>query len=151
MAHLLMATTDEKRFAGLAAGIAPLGGTIDWVASGQAVLEAVTGTPVDLVVADEDLGDMKGLELIKRLVAVNPLINCALVSSLTENAYHEASEGLGILMQLPVEPGQKHADMLLEQLQQLRWEQRPLVGRHHGDLGQVPLVFVPETTGHGDG
>lgn len=116
MAHLLMATTDERRFAGLAAGIAPLGETIDWVASGREVLETVAGTPVDLVVADEDLGDMKGLDLIRRLVAVNPLINCALVSSLTENAYHEASEGLGILMQLPPEPQEADADQLMNRL-----------------------------------
>ena len=47
------------------------------------------------------------------------MINCAAVSSLTSEDFHEAGEGLGILMQLPVEPGQEYADMLLEQLKSI--------------------------------
>ena len=73
----------------------------------------------DLVVADENLGDMTGLEFIRAIVSKRPMVNCAAISSLTPEDFHEAGEGLGILMQLPVSPGQKHAEMLLEQLKSI--------------------------------
>ena len=34
--------------------------------------------------------------------------------------FHEASEGLGILMQLPVDPGKKEADQLLDHLKRIK-------------------------------
>jgi two-component SAPR family response regulator len=40
----------------------------------------LSGTPLDLVVVDEKLGDMTGIEFIETLVSVNPMINCAAVS-----------------------------------------------------------------------
>jgi hypothetical protein len=67
----------------------------------------------------QSAGDITGLEFIRAIAAKRPMINCAAVSSLTSEDFHEASEGLGILMQLPVEPGRKHADMLLEQLKSI--------------------------------
>ena len=73
----------------------------------------------DLVVADENLGDMTGLELIRAIVAKRPMVNSAAISSLTTEDFHEAGEGLGILMQLPVNPGQEHAAMLLGQLKSI--------------------------------
>jgi two-component SAPR family response regulator len=82
-------------------------------------LERIGKTAVDLVVADETLGDMTGLDLIKRLVAINPLINCAAVSSLSKEAYHEASEGLGILMQLPPKPAGADGQRLMAHLNQI--------------------------------
>ena len=73
----------------------------------------------DLVVADEKLGDMTGLEFIRGVVAKNPMVNCAAVSSLMPEDFHEASEGLGILMQLPVRPGQEYAEKLLAHLKSI--------------------------------
>ncbi|MFZ0450877.1 MAG: response regulator [Desulfatiglandaceae bacterium] len=69
---------------------------------GAEALDAIGKNAVTLVIADEDLGDMTGLEFSRRLVAANPLVYCALVSSLPAEAFHEASEGLGVLAQLPV-------------------------------------------------
>ena len=48
------------------------------------------------------------------------MINCAVVSTLSSADFHEASEGLGILMQLPAEPGKKEADQLLEHLKKIQ-------------------------------
>ena len=56
---------------------------------------------------------MPGLEFIEKVISRNPMMNCAVVSSLSPVDYHKASEGLGILMQLPVKPGQKEAEMLI--------------------------------------
>ena len=117
--HVILATGDKSRLAAIARGIEPSGAAIDWATSGQAVLETIVTNPVDLVVADEDLGDTPGLALVKQLVRTNPLINCALVSSLPAEEYHEASEGLGILMQLPPEPSKADGQQLMARMNQI--------------------------------
>ena len=62
---------------------------------------------------------MTGLEFIKTVIAIKPMINCAAVSSFLPDDFHEVSEGLGILMQLPVNPGHKYAGKLLERLNKI--------------------------------
>jgi CheY-like chemotaxis protein len=88
--------------------------------SGHKALYAISGKVFDLLVADENLGDMTGLELIKSVIASQPMLNCAAVSSLLPGDFHEASEGLGILMRLPVEPGKQEAEQLLEHLKKIQ-------------------------------
>ena len=119
MTQLLFVTTDKTNFADLSVIIETQGGTISWATSGSQALERIGKTAVDLVLADETLNDMTGLDLIKRLVAVNPMINCAAVSSLSREAYHEASEGLGILMQLPPKPTRADGQRLMAHLNQI--------------------------------
>lgn len=119
MTQLLFVTTDKTNFADLSVIIETQGGTISWATSGSQALERIGKTAVDLVLADETLNDMTGLDLIKRLVAVNPMINCAAVSSLSKEAYHEASEGLGILMQLPPKPVRADGQRLMAHLNQI--------------------------------
>ena len=73
----------------------------------------------DLVVADEGLGDMTALEFAENLTRLNPMINCAVVSSLPPAEFHEASEGLGILFQLPPRPGADAAGEMLRRLKEV--------------------------------
>ncbi len=84
--------------------------------SGGDALAGLLERSVDLVVAAERLDDMSGLEFAKKLVAQDPMVNCALVSSLNEEDFHEASEGLGILVKLPPDPGETEAVDLLKKL-----------------------------------
>jgi len=87
--------------------------------SGNKGLSMVKERDFHLVIADENLNDMTGLEFAKKLVSVNPLINQAIASRLSHDEFHEASEGLGILMALPPEPGEIHVNHLLEYLQNI--------------------------------
>ena len=119
MTRLLFVTPDRSAFADLSSEIKKQGGTVHWAASGDQALKTIGEQTVDLVVTNERLGDMTGLELIRRLVAVNPMINSAAVSSLSKEAYHEASEGLGILMQLPSKPGRADGQRLMAHLNQI--------------------------------
>lgn len=119
MTRLLFVTPDKDSFADLSTEIELQGGTIHWAASGDQALKTIRKKKFDLVITDESLGDMKGLELIKQLVAINPMINCAVVSSLSQEDYHEASEGLGILMQLPYKPGRAEGQRLMAHLNQI--------------------------------
>jgi len=89
-------------------------------ATGKEALEAISGNPVDLVVVNENIGDMTGIEFMKKLLPINPMINSAAVSSLSPEEFHEASEGLGVLMQLPVDPGKFEAEDLLKRLKNLK-------------------------------
>jgi DNA-binding response OmpR family regulator len=72
-----------------------------------------------LVVVDEDLGDMSGLDFARKLVAQNPMTNCTVVSGLSPEAFHEASEGLGLLVQLTPSPNEAQAQKLVDQLQKI--------------------------------
>ena len=89
-------------------------------ATGQEALEAISDKPVDLVVVNENIDDMTGIEFMKKLLQINPMINCAAVSLLSPEEFHETSEGLGALMQLPVSPGKLDAENLLQRLNDLK-------------------------------
>ena len=121
MIKLLLATPDKESFNEFALVLAQNDNVeLSWAETGQRALDMVSGTTLDLVVVDEKLGDMTGIEFIETLVSVNPMINCAAVSPLPSDEFHEVSEGLGILTQLPVQPGVKDAEDLLKFLNHLK-------------------------------
>ena len=91
-----------------------------WTESVNEALDLASEETIDLVIADERLGEKTGLELIADLISINPMITCAVVSELAPGEFHEASEGLGIMAQLPTRPGKAHADSLLHQLRQIK-------------------------------
>jgi len=88
--------------------------------SGKKALQLIKEHLFDMVIVDEELSDMTGLHFINELVKVNPLINCTVVSSLPEKDFHEESEGLGVLMQLPVKPQKKDAEVLMQKLRKIK-------------------------------
>jgi CheY-like chemotaxis protein len=90
--------------------------------SGEKALAMVSESAVDLVVTDEELGDMTGLEFARRLISLNPMINCATVSGLEPERFHEVSEGLGLMDQLPTRPGKEDAERLLRNLRLIKGE-----------------------------
>ena len=87
--------------------------------TGEIALTKISDMPVDIVIADETLGDMTGLEFAAKLVSVNPMVNCAVVSPLSKDEFHEASEGLG-LVQLPKNPGEKQAADLIQHIKTIK-------------------------------
>lgn len=93
---------------------------------GAEALDLIDKNAVTLVIADEDMHDMTGLEFARRLLSADPQIYCALASSLGSDAFHEASEGLGVLTQLPVSPVESDGEELLTKL------------RHVIKLNQIP-------------
>ena len=93
---------------------------LSWAESGRSALDMASKAQIDLVVSDEKLGDMTALELAHKLIYIDPMINCAAVSSLSHEDFHEAGEGLGLLAQLPPEPGAEQAEGLLQRLRELR-------------------------------
>ena len=89
------------------------------VASGRTALEYISDKNFELVIADEKIKDMTGLELVGKVIAKQPMMNFAVISGLTPEDFHEASEGLGVLMQLPIMPDRTHAKILLKKLKSI--------------------------------
>lgn len=74
--------------------------TNGWI-NAMATLKTI---PPAFVVIDEGLNGGPPLDLARQLIQVNAMVNIAVVSALDAEAFHEASEGLGILASVPVKP-----------------------------------------------
>ena len=88
-------------------------------ASGQEALEIINKSYVDTVIVDEHLADGDALPFIRKMTKLQPLVNCAMISPLSLAEFHEATEGLGVLMQLPVYPKAEHAEKMLQLLESI--------------------------------
>ena len=119
MTQVLFVTTEKTNLKELSLGMGLSQDDMSWASSAKAALEMIKSKPFDLVVTDETLVDMTGLELIENVVKTNPMINTASVSSLSADDYHEASEGLGVLKQLPAKPSQADGKDLMEYLRKI--------------------------------
>jgi len=116
MIHILLVSLDKNSLSDLKTGLEKNGAQTTWVESCGELLSRVKKEKFDLIITDEKLPDMNGIECIKKLILFNPLLNCAAISSLSPTDFHEASEGLGILMQLPKKPGKEDGIKLLYHL-----------------------------------
>ena len=117
--NILLVSQDKASMSAFKAGLEENQVRTAWAQSGSNALDRVAAEGFDLVVADENLGDMTGLELIENVISKTPMTNCAAVTSLLPADFHAASEGLGILMPLPVRPGQEQATTLVNQLKRI--------------------------------
>ncbi|MBU4176151.1 MAG: response regulator [Desulfobacteraceae bacterium] len=117
MIHVVLVSSDKDFFADLASNMGKnVNLNISRAKSGGNALSMISVNSFELVVTDESLSDMTGLKFVEKLVSINPMINCAAVSSLSSEDFHAATEGLGILMQLPPRPDKIHAENLLQYL-----------------------------------
>jgi len=114
--RILLVSQDKASMSAFKAGLEENQVQTAWARSGSNAVVKIAEGRFDLVVTDENLGDMTGLEFIEKVISIKPMVSCAAVTSLLPADFHEASEGLGILMQLPVRPGQEQAEKLLNQL-----------------------------------
>jgi DNA-binding NarL/FixJ family response regulator len=117
---VLLLTKDMARFSLLEAGLVHRR-ELEMVSAATGIdgFLLVKNKQIDLAIVDEQLGDMDGIIFVKQLVKINPLINTAIVSALSAEEFHEATEGLGVLMQLPKEPQEKDATTLLAILEKI--------------------------------
>ncbi|WP_428566031.1 MAG: hypothetical protein ACP59X_05670 [Solidesulfovibrio sp. DCME] len=113
---ILIATPRPEALAGFGQGLADAGNTVLVVGSGQEAAARVATAPPKLCVVDAGLPDTDAFSLVARLMALNALVDTAVVSELSAEGFHEAGEGLGILMRLPSPPGPVQAGELLDAL-----------------------------------
>lgn len=70
----------------------------------------------DLIILHEQLPDMTGRELAEKIITQNAMLNCVVLSALSKEDFHEAYEGLGVLMQFSLLPGKDEAQALMDHL-----------------------------------
>jgi CheY-like chemotaxis protein len=121
MLKLLLASKNIDGFSDFIGALKENGGNeVLCSGSGEEALNMLKQKSFDLVIADEEIKDMSGLELAKKLIYASPMTNCVAVSSLSEEDFHEASEGLGLMTHLPLNPGRAEAENLLKNLKQIK-------------------------------
>ena len=120
MDDIVIVTNDKDKFSSLERG---LRGESDcrivWENSVKGACDAASGAPPRLMIVDEEVDGLSNFEIARQIVLTNALANLAVVSSLSHDDFHEAGEGLGILVQLPPWPGEDEASRLLEAVKQV--------------------------------
>ena len=87
--------------------------------TGAAVLTQVRHQAPHLVIIDDHLDNQAPLDLVTELLQLNAMINIAMVSTMDDDAFHEATEGLGLLPRLPSPPEAADASTMLTKLRAL--------------------------------
>lgn len=116
MIRILMTTKEKKNFIRFTDALCKHSDIdIRWATEPSEALEMAASFSPHAMVCDEKLPEISGTDLIKRLMAVNAAINTVLVSTEPEAVFHERTEGLGILAQLPPNPGPSEAlDLIMK-------------------------------------
>jgi two-component SAPR family response regulator len=121
MLNILIATSNGDHFSEMVDGLEiATTCTVDWAGSVGELKEKASNTSVDILIIDEKVKEIAGIDIARQVVFINPMINIAIVSALAHNAFHEASEGLGVFAQLPPNPGKQDADKLFAAFQKVR-------------------------------
>jgi len=89
------------------------------VNSGEAALVFARTEAPELVIIDEALPDFKPFKLATELLQINAMINTAVITPLSDEDFHEQSEGLGILLAIASPPGREDAQAVIEKLRGL--------------------------------
>jgi len=115
--NIILLSKEESSLAEVASVFtAQSGFDVTWFASAEQVWTFMQSTKIDVAVVSDLLQDCTGLQFIKKLVTKNPFVNCALMSPLSDDEFHEETEGYGIFMQLPVNPTTQSANDMIEHL-----------------------------------
>lgn len=114
--EIVIVSPKPEALAAFTETLAAAGCRLRSVTTGEAAAAIVASAPPQLCVVDAGLPDTDPFDLVARLMDTNALVNTAVVSELCDEDFHEAGEGLGILMRLPQNPGPSEAQALLTAL-----------------------------------
>ncbi|WP_321493810.1 hypothetical protein [uncultured Desulfobacter sp.] len=124
MKQAVFASRDKAQFTGLEQMLGKNSIEVTWCATGKELLSLLADTPkgqwVDLVIMEENLPDMNAKALVEAVTAQSPMTNCAIAGTMDHKQFHDVYEGYGVLMQLPVQPGQDDAQNLEDHLRKIR-------------------------------
>lgn len=115
--EILLVTTNPNKFDDLIQAMTEQAAcrftTTDTMA---AALDALKRTPPDLMIIDDPVGETGCLEIARNAVMTNAMVNLAVVSELSDDAFHDAAEGLGIMARISKTPDRQDAELLLDTL-----------------------------------
>ncbi|MCD4677860.1 MAG: response regulator [Desulfobacula sp.] len=119
MIHILLVSREKNVFKELETAFSKNKITAEWTDSAQKALSMLSKEKFDLFITHEQLPDMTGRDLVEKVVFINAMMSCVVLSALSHKDFHEAYEGLGVLMQFPLEPGKKQVQDLLDHLNRI--------------------------------
>jgi len=120
MKHILIVTSRANDFAGFIDGLSRRDtAEIHRTDSLKTAIDALSDATPDLIVIDEEVDGIPGLKIARDILMKNAMVNQAVVSRLSSEEFHEASEGLGILAQLPPRPDAADAEKVIELLKKI--------------------------------
>ncbi len=114
--HILIASPDADALFPFCDALADAGHAVHVVATAEDAADAVATAAPGLCVVDAGLPGGDPFALVARIMRASAMVNTAVVSDLSDEDFHEAGEGLGILKRLPPGPGPAEAEALLEAL-----------------------------------
>ena len=120
MTQILLVSPEKNSFKDLEPAISENSNTVQWTDTGEKALHLLAGQKLDLVITHEQLPDMTGRKLVENIIAFNAMLNCVVLSALSKEEFHEAYEGLGVLMQFPLTPGKEEILKLQDHLDRIR-------------------------------
>lgn len=118
--RIVLASPRVAELAEFMAGFEAAGVGVEPCATGAAALERAGAAVPDLVVVDGGLPDLAPAELVLELLKKSASLQTAVLSRLSDEEFHEAAEGLGILARVPWNPGREDAAALLATLRALQ-------------------------------
>lgn len=98
---------------------ASAGHTLRQAASLDEAKPLIRSTPPALAILDMDLEGKALRQAVIDIMMINAGVHTAVVSDMDPDAFHETTEGLGILMPLPATPRPADAEHLLNALSKL--------------------------------
>jgi len=119
MLNTLIVSRDKNTFGHIENVLTENQFAVDWSDSGISAISLLLKKSYDLLIIEEALPDMTGRDFIESVVTKSPMINCVVASPLTKKEFHQAYEGLGVLMQFTIMPGRKEAQNLLDHYKQI--------------------------------
>ena len=81
-----------------------LGKDVEWSDSAEDVLNRAPTPPWQLVVVDAMMSGMDYKKFVMDLLRVNAMLNTVVITGMSEEEFHEDSEGLGVLCAVPADP-----------------------------------------------
>lgn len=96
-----------------------LGGEVMWAAGTGEVLGQAATEPWKLVVVDAITPGMDYKAFLTALLRVNAMLNTVVVTDMDAEAFHEDSEGLGVLGSVPALPGRAHGEQVMARLRRI--------------------------------
>jgi DNA-binding response OmpR family regulator len=114
--RILIVTARPATFADFLAALQQRGVEVILASTAGAATELAKTRSPALCVVDDSLADAGPFALVAGLMRANAFLHTAVVTDLSPEDFHEAGEGLGILMPLPRQPGAAEAEALLETL-----------------------------------
>ncbi|NCD24700.1 MAG: hypothetical protein EOL86_03775 [Deltaproteobacteria bacterium] len=92
---------------------------VDWIENPTDILGQAASGAWQLVVVDAMRSDLSYKSFLMDLLGKNAMLNSVVITDMDEEAFHEDSEGLGVLCAVPAQPGRVHGEQAMKTLRRI--------------------------------